>query len=63
MQLTNEHEYTGGELIIHINDKKIIGSKKLGDITFFDSLISHEVTPVKTGFRRSLVGWIVGPRV
>jgi predicted 2-oxoglutarate/Fe(II)-dependent dioxygenase YbiX len=63
MQLTSEHEYTGGELIIHINDTKIIGSKKFGDITFFDSLIPHEVTPVNSGFRKSLVGWVVGPRV
>lgn len=63
MQLTPEHEYTGGELIIHNNNQKIIGSKKFGDITFFDSLIYHEVTPVTSGFRKSLVGWVVGPRV
>jgi PKHD-type hydroxylase len=62
MQLSREEDYTGGSLIIH-NNEPIISSKKFGNITFFDSSIPHEVTPVETGIRKSLVGWIVGPRV
>jgi PKHD-type hydroxylase len=62
MQLSDPKDYTGGDLVIHSNDR-INGTKKLGDITFFDSMTPHEVLPVESGFRKSLVGWVVGPRV
>ena len=61
MQLSEESEYAGGEVLIHSGE--IVISKKYGDITFFDSQIPHEVTPVTSGFRKSLVGWVLGPRV
>lgn len=61
LQLSKEDEYTGGDVIIHSNN--IIASRSYGSITFFDSLIPHEVTPVTSGFRKSLVGWVLGPRV
>ena len=64
MQLSREEDYTGGCLIVHSsNNESVISSKKFGNITFFDSSIPHEVTPVETGTRKSLVGWVVGPRV
>lgn len=59
LQLSKESDYIGGEVIIN----NIIASKQYGSITFFDSLIPHEVTPVTSGFRKSLVGWVLGPRV
>ena len=62
MQLSDPKDYTGGDLVIHSNDR-INGTKKLGDITFFDSMTPHEVLPVESGFRKSLVGWVVGPRI
>lgn len=61
MQLSDETEYAGGDVLIHSGNSVV--SKKFGDITFFDSLIPHEVTPVTKGFRKSLVGWVIGPRV
>jgi len=61
MQLSEQSEYAGGEVLIHSGE--IVISKKYGDITFFDSQIPHEVTPVTSGFRKSLVGWVLGPRV
>lgn len=63
MQLSDESEYSGGELKIHDNNTTFIANKSLGSITFFDSNVYHEVTPVQTGFRKSLVGWVLGPRV
>lgn len=63
MQLSNEDDYTGGELKIYDNGTAVIAKKKLGAITFFDSNMYHEVTPIETGFRKSLVGWVLGPRV
>tara|TARA_R110000868_G_scaffold337974_1_gene598777 strand:- start:4 stop:534 length:531 start_codon:yes stop_codon:yes gene_type:complete len=64
LQLSAENEYTGGELVINFKDKnKIVANKNRGSITFFDSRLDHEVTPVTSGFRKSLVGWVMGPRV
>lgn len=63
VQLCSEDEYGGGELLIHDGIGVMKASKKKGSITFFDSLIQHEVTPVTSGFRKSLVGWVHGPRV
>lgn len=35
--------------------------KNPGDIVFFHSDIPHRVTPVTSGTRRTLVGWVAGP--
>jgi PKHD-type hydroxylase len=63
VQLSRETEYTGGDLVIYYGDKVIKANKQYGAITFFDSKTPHEVTPVVSGFRKSLVGWVIGPRV
>ena len=64
IQLTDESEYDGGELIFHV-DKE--GQKKApktkGTIIFFESDILHEVTPVTKGVRHSLVSWVKGPNL
>lgn len=63
IQLSKEEEYEGGDLLIYYDGATLKANKTYGTITFFDSSILHEVTPVTTGFRKSLVGWIAGPRV
>ena len=63
MQLSREEEYEGGDLLIYHDGTTIKANKTYGTITFFDSSVLHEVKPVTSGFRKSLVGWIVGPRV
>lgn len=63
MQLSEPDEYTGGELKIYHDNNVYIANKKIGCINFFDSNLFHEVTPVTSGFRKSLVGWVIGPRV
>lgn len=63
MQLSDSPTYTGGELNIYYKDKNVVANKRIGDITFFDSSYPHEVTPVTSGIRKSLVGWVLGPRV
>lgn len=63
LQLTPEDSYEGGELKIFHNDIVYVSNKKIGSITFFDSSNLHEVTPVTSGFRKSIVGWVLGPRV
>ena len=63
VQLSAPSEYEGGDLKIYHGNTTYIGNKNLCCITFFSSNLLHEVTPVTSGFRKSLVGWVVGPRV
>ena len=62
IQLSDEDEYTGGDLIIYFNDEGIIANKKKGFLTAFPSYALHEVIPVTNGKRYVLVGWICGPK-
>ena len=63
LQLTDPSEYEGGDLeLVGFQGKTTQMKKGLGVIMFFDSRMIHRVTPVTKGERRSLVGWITGPR-
>tara|TARA_S200002703_G_scaffold5285_1_gene6195 strand:+ start:6954 stop:7601 length:648 start_codon:yes stop_codon:yes gene_type:complete len=63
IQLTDEKEYEGGELILYYRDKEIKAPKSKGTIVFFKSDIMHEVKPVKKGIRHALVSWVQGPNL
>lgn len=63
VQLTDEKEYEGGELIFYENGKEKIAPKSKGTIVFFESDIMHEVKPVKKGIRHALVSWVQGPNL
>lgn len=63
VQLTDEKDYEGGELILYVDGRKIIAPKSKGTIIFFESNIQHEVKPVKKGVRHSLVSWVQGPNL
>ena len=65
LQLTNEDEYTGGNLeFADFDDSTYRFSvpKSRGTVIVFDSRVPHRVTPVESGIRKSLVGWVVGKR-
>lgn len=62
IQLSDENQYDGGELLYHNSYDPIVAEKNLGSISFFPSFMLHEVTPVTRGVRYSLVGWVNGPR-
>ena len=65
LQLTNEDEYTGGNLeFADFDDSSYTFSvpKSRGTVIVFDSRVPHRVTPVESGIRKSLVGWVVGKR-
>jgi PKHD-type hydroxylase len=62
IQLSDDRDYTGGNLNIKLSDDPASASRKKGDIIFFPSFLLHEVTGVTSGVRRSLVGWVHGPR-
>jgi PKHD-type hydroxylase len=63
IQLSDESEYEGGDLIFYMNGRKKIAPKSKGTIIFFKSDVVHEVKPVKTGIRYSLVSWVNGPNL
>lgn len=63
LQLSDSDEYTGGNLqLIDEADKCYFAPRKKGTIILFDSRTRHRVLKVKSGLRKSLVGWVVGPR-
>ena len=62
VQLSEDKEYTGGDLRFHyIKNQPEIAPRARGTVIFFPSWIVHDVTPVTQGIRRSLVGWVDGP--
>jgi len=63
IQLTDEKEYEGGELILYYKGNEIKAPKSKGTIIFFESDIIHEVKPVKKGIRHALVSWVQGPNL
>ena len=74
IQLSDPEDYEGGELEFKANnygserrgdftlDDTFFTPNKKGTIIIFDSRVRHRVCEVKSGVRKSLVGWIVGPR-
>jgi len=64
LQLSEPDEYEGGELQLmdSCTNKTYFAPKNLGTIVIFDSKIKHRVRKVKSGCRKSLVGWVVGPK-
>lgn len=64
LQLSDESEYEGGELqlIDDVSRALYTVPKKKGSLVIFDSRIRHRVKKVKSGERKSLVAWAVGPK-
>ena len=63
VQLSDPDDYEGGNLqLLDENGKSYIAPRKRGTVVVFDSRTQHRVLKVKRGIRKSLVGWVVGPR-
>ena len=62
LELSDENEYEDGELLLYnnVNNSTITACKSKGSIIVFDSRMTHEVTPVTSGTRYSLVKWYHG---
>ena len=63
LQLSDENEYSGGE----VEFKDVMGNtffapKNRGCLIIFDSRTEHRVCKITSGVRKSLVGWVEGPR-
>lgn len=62
IQLTNENDYEGGDLIFQeSNGNEYTAPRKQGSIVVFPAYLRHKVTPVTSGTRFSAVGWMRGP--
>ena len=63
LQLSDPDDYEGGNLqLLDESGKSYFAPRKRGCVILFDSRTQHRVLPVKSGLRKSIVGWTVGPR-
>ena len=63
LQLSSPDDYEGGNVqLLDETGKSYITPRKRGTIVLFDSRTQHRVLKVKKGVRKSIVGWVVGPR-
>ena len=62
VQLTNPDEYKGGDLNIYTQEDPMVLSRDQGSLVAFPSFRLHEVTPIESGTRYALVGWVLGPK-
>jgi hypothetical protein len=61
--LNDPSEYEGGQFqMMGYNNHMYEVPQQKGLLVIFDSTTLHRVRPVKKGTRRSLVGWVLGPR-
>jgi len=63
--LSDPSEFSGGDL--QFNNigqyaESFYAPREMGQVVIFDSRTPHRVTKIKSGVRKSLVGWVVGPR-
>lgn len=61
-QLSDPSEYQGGKFELDKQYQQPEGFEEKGSILVFPSFLSHRVTPVTKGVRKSLVSWIEGPK-
>jgi len=63
LQLSDAIDYRGGEVeFLDNSNNRFLAPKERGSIIVFDSRVRHRVRRIKSGSRKSLVGWCVGPR-
>ena len=63
VQLSDPDDYEGGNLqLLDEAGNSYIAPRQRGTVILFDSRTQHRVQKVRTGVRKSLVGWVVGKR-
>lgn len=62
VQLSDESDYEGGELLVYNSDlNPVTLTKSKGSVLVFNSSLIHEVKPILSGTRYVLASWIIGP--
>jgi PKHD-type hydroxylase len=62
IQLDPADSYEGCDLEMLADKNYTAVTRAQGSITVFPSYMPHRVTPLRSGQRRSLVGWVCGPK-
>lgn len=64
VQLSNPSDYEGGEFMLdpQYEQPNADSLKQQGTVFVFPSTIRHQVKPVTSGIRKSLVAWVEGPK-
>lgn len=63
LQLSDPDDYEGGNVqFLDEAGNSYIAPRKRGTIVLFDSRTQHRVLKVTKGTRKSIVGWVCGPR-
>ena len=63
LQLSDPDDYEGGNIqFIDESNQNYIAPRQKGSLILFDSRTKHRVCKVRSGVRKSIVGWVVGPR-
>jgi len=63
LQLSDPDDYEGGNVqLMDEGGNSYIAPRQKGSIMLFDSRTPHRVHKVTRGVRKSIVGWVVGPR-
>ena len=60
-QLTDPSQYEGGDLELYSGKTPMKAVRTRGALIFFPSFVLHRITPITSGVRHSLVGWVSGP--
>lgn len=60
VQLSEPDSYEGGQLQFKVNNQVIDAPNQVGTAIIFPSFITHRVSTITSGKRRSLVGWVSG---
>jgi PKHD-type hydroxylase len=66
VNLSDPGDYTGGDLEFLNGIGQLLTQPELrqrGSIVVFPSTLGHRVTPITSGVRYALVGWMVGPPI
>lgn len=61
IQISDEHDYDGGNLELNGDGTPFRAARTLGTAIIFPSFVLHRVTPVTRGERSALVAWLHGP--
>jgi len=61
VQLSDPNRYQGGDLELQSGSTVRKAPRSRGAITMFPSFVPQRITPVTSGVRHSLVGWVSGP--
>ena len=64
VMLSDSSEYEGGDLSLEVSGpgRGIPIRLEKGQVLMFPSFIPHQVNPVTSGLRKTLVTWILGPK-